>query len=313
MTEKQSWLSKLTAGLKKTSQKIGAGVAQIFTHKKLDQDTLMQLEDLLITTDMGLEMAHQTVEKLRKTRFDQEISQGEILAFLKDEIQNELTPFAIPLVVDPKVKPYIIMMVGVNGSGKTTTTAKFAKIFQDQGLQVSIAACDTFRAAAVEQLKVWGERLRIPVIARATGADSAGLAFDALKLARENGDDVLIIDTAGRLHNNSNLMGELEKIKRVLEKLDPTAPHAKILVLDATVGQNAFSQVQLFSKAIDLTGLIVTKLDGSAKGGVVVGLSQKFKLPIHGVGVGEQVDDLKPFSAADFATSLVGLEKERLL
>lgn len=308
MSEKQSWLSKLTAGLKKSSQKLTAGVREIFTHKKLDQETLDQLEDLLITTDMGLEMATRTVEKLRKTRFNQEVSQEEILMFLRDEIQHQLSPFAASLIIDPKVKPYVIMMVGVNGSGKTTTTAKFGKIFQDQGLQVSVAACDTFRAAAVEQLKVWGDRLQIPVISRDTGADSAGLAFDAFKMAQENRDDVLIIDTAGRLHNNSNLMGELEKIKRVLSKLDPTAPHAKILVLDATVGQNAFSQVELFSKAIDLTGLIITKLDGSAKGGVVVGLSQKFKLPIYGIGVGEKVDDLKPFSASDFAASLVGLE-----
>lgn len=308
MSEKQSWLSKLTAGLKKSSQKLTSGVREIFTHKKLDQETLDQLEDLLITTDMGLEMATRTVEKLRKTRFNQEVSQEEILMFLRDEIQHQLSPFAASLIIDPKVKPYVIMMVGVNGSGKTTTTAKFGKIFQDQGLQVSVAACDTFRAAAVEQLKIWGDRLQIPVISRNTGADSAGLAFDAFKMAQENGDDVLIIDTAGRLHNNSNLMGELEKIKRVLSKLDPTAPHAKILVLDATVGQNAFSQVELFSKAIDLTGLIITKLDGSAKGGVVVGLSQKFKLPIYGIGVGEKVDDLKPFSAADFAASLVGLE-----
>jgi len=309
MSEKQSWFSKLTAGLKKTSHKITTGVSQIFTHKKLDQETLTQLEDLLVTTDMGLEMASHTVEKLKKTRFNQEISQEEILSFLRDEIQQQLAPFAIPLTLDPLVKPYVIMMVGVNGSGKTTTTAKLSKIFQDQGLKVSIAACDTFRAAAVEQLKVWGDRLEIPVISRVTGADAAGLAFDALKIAQENKDDVLLIDTAGRLHTNSNLMGELQKIKRVLEKLDPKAPHSRILVLDGTVGQNAFNQVELFSKAVDLTGLVITKLDGSAKGGMVVSLAQKFHLPLYGVGVGEQVDDLKPFSATEFATSLVGLDE----
>jgi fused signal recognition particle receptor len=307
MIEKKSWFGRLKEGLKKSSDKLTQGVTEIFTHKKLDNAMLEELEELLITADLGVSVAAQVVDKLRSERFGKEITEQEVKSFLAQEIAHILSPVAKKLTLTHK--PSVVLMIGVNGSGKTTTTAKLAKQWTEEGLQVSIAACDTFRAAAVEQLQVWGKRLNVPVMARETGADAAGLAFDAYNEAKARGDDVLIIDTAGRLQNNTDLMNELGKIIRVLKKKDPALPHESLLVLDATVGQNAHSQVEIFDKMVPLTGLILTKLDGTAKGGVVVALAEKFKKPLYALGVGESADDLKPFSPEDFARHLLNLEE----
>ena len=303
--EQKGWFGRLKDGLKKSSDKITQGVTEIFTHKKLDDETLEALEDLLITADLGVDVAARVVEKLRMERFGKDITDQEIKEFLATEVAEILAPVAEALHVEA-AKPYVILMVGVNGSGKTTTAAKLAKQWLEEGLQVSMAACDTFRAAAVEQLQVWGDRLNIPVMARETGADAAGLAYDAYLEAKARGDDVLIIDTAGRLQNNTDLMNELGKIVRVLKKHDASLPHEALLVLDATVGQNAHSQVEAFGKMVDVSGLILTKLDGTAKGGVLVALADKFQKPVYALGVGESADDLKPFTADDFAKGLVG-------
>lgn len=303
------WFNKLKNGLKKSSDKLTDSVTQVFTHKKLDDQTLDSLEEVLITADLGVSVASQIVDQLRDERFGKEISNDEILTFLAQKISEILDPVAHKLKIDTTKKPYVVLMVGVNGSGKTTTVAKMAKQWTDEGLKVSIAACDTFRAAAVEQLEVWGRRLNVPVFKKELGADAAGLAYESYDKARKNQDDVLLIDTAGRLQNNTDLMNELVKIVRVLRKHDADLPHACLLVLDATVGQNAHSQVETFSKMVDVTGLILTKLDGTAKGGVVVSLADKFKLPIHAIGVGESAEDLQPFTAKDFAKGLV-LENE---
>ncbi|MEP1029136.1 MAG: signal recognition particle-docking protein FtsY, partial [Alphaproteobacteria bacterium] len=241
-------------------------------------------------------------------RFDKEVTDGEVREALADEIAALLEPAARPLVVDGGPRPFVLLVCGVNGSGKTTTIGKLAAQFKAQGKSVLLAAGDTFRAAAIEQLQVWGERTGCPVVARAQGADPAGLAFDAVRDARDQGHDIVIIDTAGRLQNKKDLMAELEKVVRVIKKQDATAPHACLLVMDATIGQNAHSQVEAFKDAVEVTGLVMTKLDGSAKGGVVVALAEKFGLPVHAVGVGEGIDDLKPFEARSFARSLMGLD-----
>ncbi|HEC14450.1 MAG TPA: signal recognition particle-docking protein FtsY, partial [Rhodospirillales bacterium] len=265
------------------------------------------LEDLLITADMGVAVAGRLAGTLENRRFGQDVSPEEVRQTLAVEIEEILAPVAKPLVLDGRHKPHVVLVCGTNGSGKTTTMGKLAKRFRGEGKTVLLAACDTFRAAAVEQLKVWGERTGCPVIARETGADAAGLAFDALEQARRTGVDVLMIDTAGRLQNKKDLMAELEKIIRVVKKLDPAAPHDCLLVMDATIGQNAHSQVEAFRHTVNVTGLILTKLDGSAKGGVVVALAERFALPVHALGVGEGVNDLKPFKAEDFAKNLMGL------
>ena len=309
MTEKKSWFGRLKDGLKKSSDKLTQGVTEIFTHKKLDNAMLNDLEDLLITSDMGVSVASQVVSKLRSERFGKDITQEEVKTFLSQEIAAILEPVARKLILTSK--PAVILMVGVNGSGKTTTAAKLAKQWVEEGLQVSMAACDTFRAAAVEQLQVWGKRLNVPVISREMGADAAGLAFDAYNEARVRGDDVLIIDTAGRLQNNTDLMNELGKIVRVLKKQDAHLPHECLLVLDATVGQNAHNQVEIFGNMVPLTGLILTKLDGTAKGGVLVALAEKFKKPVYALGVGESAEDLKPFTSEDFARNLLGMGELR--
>jgi fused signal recognition particle receptor len=311
VAEKKSWLGRLKEGLKKSSDKLAQGMTEIFTHKKLDNAMLEELEELLITADLGVSVAATVVDKLRSERFGKDITEQEVKSFLAQEIAQILSPVAKVLTIAHKSsnKPAVILMIGVNGSGKTTTTAKLAKQWTEEGLQVSIAACDTFRAAAVEQLQVWGKRLDVPVMARETGADAAGLAFDAYNEAKARGDDVLIIDTAGRLQNNTDLMNELGKIVRVLQKKDPSLPHESLLVLDATVGQNAHSQVEVFGNMVPLTGLILTKLDGTAKGGVVVALAEKFKKPVYALGVGESADDLKPFKPEDFARHLLNLEE----
>jgi len=304
----ENWFARLKGGLAKSSSKLTQGLTDLFTKRKLDDAALEELEELLITADLGLATAQRVTKRLAKARFGEDIEAAEIKAALAEEIAAILAPVALPLEVASGRKPHVVLVVGVNGSGKTTTIGKLAKRCRDQGLSVSLAAGDTFRAAAVEQLKVWGDRTGCPVISRDTGADAAGLAFDALNAARERGDDVLFIDTAGRLHNKGDLMAELEKIVRVIKKRDETAPHDVLLVLDAGIGQNALTQVEVFKDMIDVSGLVLTKLDGTARGGVLVALAEKFGLPVHAIGIGEQADDLRPFEAEAFARSLVGLD-----
>jgi len=308
MTEKKGWLARLKAGLSKSSNKLTSGIGDLFTKRKLDDEALEELEDLLITSDMGVSTAAKIVQGVSKNRFGKDISSEELKAALADEITPLLEPVTKPLDVASGRKPHVVLVCGVNGSGKTTTIGKLAKTYSEQGLKVMLAAGDTFRAAAVEQLKVWGERTNVPVVAKETGADAAALAYDAVEQARDQGYDVLLIDTAGRLQNKAHLMDELKKVVRVIQKVDDTAPHDTVLVLDASVGQNAHSQVETFDKIVDVTGLIVTKLDGTAKGGVTVSLAEKFGKPVHAIGVGESVEDLRPFDARSFANALVGLE-----
>ncbi len=306
--KKGGWFGRLKEGLQRSSQKITGGITDLFTKRKLDAEALQDLEELLIQGDLGVSTAMRLSGTLAKTRFDQEVTPEEIRTALAEEITKILEPVAVPLTVDPARKPHVILVCGVNGSGKTTTIGKMARQFRDQGQSVLLAAGDTFRAAAVEQLQIWGERSDCRVISRDTGADAAGLAFDALKEAQSENADVLMIDTAGRLQNRKDLMEELSKVIRVVRKVDETAPHTVLLVMDATIGQNAHSQVETFKEMVEVSGLVMTKLDGSAKGGVVVALAEKFELPVHAVGVGEGIDDLRPFEAKTFARSLMGLE-----
>jgi len=308
--QKRGWWSRLTFGMKRTSSALSERVTGLFTKRKLDADTLEELEDALIQADFGLETATRISEAVGKGRYEKGISPDEVRAILATEVERALAPVAVPLDIDTTKKPFVLLMVGVNGAGKTTTIGKLALTLKAQGRTVMLAAGDTFRAAAIEQLKVWGERTGTPVVSGAQGADAAGLAFDALKQARSAGSDVLLIDTAGRLQNKAGLMAELEKIVRVLRKSDPEAPHATLLVLDATVGQNALSQVELFSQAAPVSGLVMTKLDGTARGGILIALAAKFGLPVHFIGVGEGIDDLEPFTARDFARAIAGLEKD---
>jgi fused signal recognition particle receptor len=305
---KGGWFGRLKAGLQRSSEKISTGITELFTKRKLDAEALQDLKDILIQGDLGVSTATRLTSLLAKTRFDQEISSEEIKIALAEEVATILAPVAQPLVIDGTHKPHIILVCGTNGSGKTTTIGKMARQFKNQGKSVTLAAGDTFRAAAVEQLKIWGERSDCPVISRDNGADAAGLAFDAIKEAQASGADVLMIDTAGRLQNRKDLMEELTKVVRVIRKVDETAPHSVLLVMDATIGQNAHSQVEVFKDMVDVSGLIITKLDGSAKGGVVVSLAERFEIPVHAVGVGEGIDDLRPFEADAFARSLIGLE-----
>jgi fused signal recognition particle receptor len=305
--ETGGWFKRLTAGLRKSSSKIVGGIGDLITKRKLDDAALEELEELLITADLGAATAGKLTANLAKTRFGKDVTSDEVRTAFAEDISEMLTPVALPLDIDTGAQPFVILVVGVNGAGKTTTIGKMANQFRTLGKSVTLAAGDTFRAAAVEQLKIWGERSNVPVIARETGADAAGLAFDALADARARNDDVLIIDTAGRLQNKDGLMAELAKIVRVIKKQDETAPHAVLLVLDATVGQNAHSQVEAFRNIAGVTGLVMTKLDGTAKGGVVVALAERFGLPVHYIGVGEGIDDLQPFKAGDFARSLMGL------
>ncbi|MBS0993503.1 signal recognition particle-docking protein FtsY [Gluconobacter cerinus] len=296
------FFSRLKQGLSRSSSRLGA----VFTHRKLDDAALEELEDELIAADLGPVVAERVIESFRSSRFGKDVTSDEIRDALAEEIARVLEPVAIPFEPDPKKKPHVVLVVGVNGVGKTTTIGKMARHYSDEGKSVMLVAGDTFRAAAVEQLQVWGQRSDVPVIAGKHGADAAGLAYDGIKRATEEGKDLLFIDTAGRLHNKGALMEELAKIIRVMQKFDPTAPHSVLLVLDATTGQNAIEQVRVFRELVNVTGLIVTKLDGSARGGIVVALAEQFKLPVHMVGVGEQAEDLRPFSAQDYARGLVG-------
>ncbi|MDE2200709.1 MAG: signal recognition particle-docking protein FtsY [Rhodospirillales bacterium] len=301
-----AFFSRLKQGLARSTQKLTEGIGAVFTRRRLDDAALHDLEDLLIGADLGPEAAARIIAAFRRTRFGTEVTEPEIRETLAQEIATILAPVARPLTIEPAHRPHVVLMVGVNGTGKTTTIGKLAQSYREQGLRCMLAAGDTFRAAAVEQLQVWGQRSGAGVITAPANSDAAGLAFDALARARAEGADVLLIDTAGRLHNKTALMEELRKIIRVLRKQDATAPHSVLLVLDATTGQNAVQQVKIFKEMVDVTGLVVTKLDGSARGGVVVALAAGFGLPVHAVGVGEQAGDLRPFDAAEFARGLVG-------
>jgi len=299
-------LTKLGEGLSKSSRAIGGSIASIFTKRKLDKATLEELEDVLLQADLGLPMAERIVKAVSAGRYDREIEPGEVKRILAAEIAAVLKPVAVPLGFGPQ-KPFVVLVVGVNGAGKTTTIGKLGAIARKEGYKVMFAACDTFRAAAIEQLTVWGARTGARVMTRPTGADAAGLAFDALAEAREDGTDMLFSDTAGRLQNKQYLMDELDKIVRVIKKQDETAPHAVLLVLDATTGQNAIAQADTFTKVAGVTGLIMTKLDGTARGGILVAIAERFKLPVHAIGVGEAVEDLQPFDAESFASAIAGL------
>jgi fused signal recognition particle receptor len=306
--EPRGWISQLRAGMARSSARLTQGINTIFNRRRLDEDALLELEELLIASDMGVGVAGEVAQSLRRTRFNQEVSPEEVRATLAEEVIRLVEPVMKPLHIDPTKKPFVILVIGVNGSGKTTTIAKLAKQYRDEGRKVMLAAGDTFRAAAVEQLQIWGERTGCPVVTRPEGSDASGLAFDAMIQARNTGTDILLIDTAGRLHNKANLMAELQKIVRVLKKVDPQAPHSVLLVLDATTGQNAHAQAEIFREMVGVTGIVMTKLDGTARGGVLVSLAEKYGIPIHAIGVGETADDLRPFAARAYARSLVGLE-----
>ena len=300
---------RLTGGLKRTSSALGGAISDLVTKRKLDAETISDIKDVLVRADLGLDTADRIGDALAQGRHDKAISPEEVNAVVAAEVEKVLDPVAQPLAIDPAHKPFVILIAGVNGSGKTTTIGKLAAKFRAEGRTAMLAAGDTFRAAAIDQLKIWGERTGAEVIAREAGADAAGLVFDAVRAAKERGFEVLLIDTAGRLQNRSELMDELHKVVRVMKKVDASAPHAVLLVLDATVGQNALSQVEIFTKVVGVTGLVMTKLDGTARGGILVAIAAKFKVPVHFVGVGESVDDLATFSAQDFARAIAGVDQ----
>ncbi|MDC1428497.1 MAG: signal recognition particle-docking protein FtsY [Emcibacteraceae bacterium] len=311
MTEKKQklgWFSRLKQGLKKSSSALTEGITGIFTKKRLDASTLEELEDLLIMSDLGVAVSARVCERLAKNRFDKSISAEEVQQALAEEIGEIMEDVAKPLEVNGENTPHVILMVGVNGAGKTTTIGKMAKQFKNQGKSVMLAAGDTFRAAATQQLQIWGQRNNIPVVVGKEGCDAAGLIYDAIEKARNTNTDILMVDTAGRLQNKGYLMDELKKIIRVISKFDQTAPHNTVLILDATTGQNAVLQTEVFLEMAGITGIIMTKLDGTARGGVLVACAEKFRLPIHAIGVGETIDDLQPFDASDFSKMLVGVD-----
>ena len=302
------FFSRLKEGLTRSTQKLSEGIATVFKKRRLDDAALEELEEVLIAADLGTEVARRVIAGFRRSRFGSEVTDAEIKQSLAEEIAAVLRPVAQSLRLDPAKRPHVVLVVGVNGVGKTTTIGKLAQNFREQRLRAVLVAGDTFRAAAVEQLQIWGERTGSPVIARPTGSDAAGLAYEALERARADGADILLIDTAGRLHNKADLMGELQKIVRVLKKVDAAVPHAVLLVLDATVGQNAHQQAETFRDMVGVTGIVMTKLDGTAKGGVLVSLAEKYGIPIHAIGIGEGAEDLRPFEARAYARSLVGLD-----
>jgi fused signal recognition particle receptor len=306
--DQKGFLARLTEGLKRSSSRLAEGVSAVFTKRQLDREALQDLEELLITSDMGARAAARVTQAIGKDRFDREVSDEEIKTALANEIAAILRPREQMLDFADGPKPRVVLFVGVNGSGKTTTIGKIAAKLSAQGASVLLAAGDTFRAAAVEQLKVWAERSKSRFVSRPQGADAAGLAFEAVEIAKNEARDVVLIDTAGRLQNKAQLMDELAKVVRAVRKLDPDAPHDVILVLDATVGQNALQQVEAFRHTAGVTGLVMTKLDGTAKGGVLVAIAESHALPIHFVGMGEKAEDLHPFSAEAFARALVGLD-----
>jgi len=302
-----TWFDRLRKGLSRSSEQLGQNISGIFTRRKLDDATLEELEDVLIQADLGMETAMRVTDALSKSRYGRDVDTEEVRRIMAAEVEKVLEPVARPLELDLSFRPHVILVVGVNGTGKTTTIGKLAAKLTSGGLKVTLAAGDTFRAAAIEQLHIWGERTGVEVVSTKLGADAAGLAFDAWEKARANGSDVLIIDTAGRLQNRAELMEELAKIVRVLGKHDPDAPHTVLQTLDATTGQNALSQVEIFRNVAGVNGLVMTKLDGTARGGILVAISAKHKLPVYFIGVGEGVDDLEPFSAKDFAGAIAGI------
>ncbi len=304
---KNGWASRLRQGLSRTAAKLADPISSAFTKRRLDAEAIEELEELLIAADLGIATAAKITANFARTRFNKQVDGDEVRAALAEEIEKILDPVAQPFVINRNLKPHVVLVCGVNGSGKTTSIGKLAAQLKAQGLSVMMAAADTFRAAAIEQLQIWGERTDCVVIAGKPGADAAGLAYDAFSQAKRDGIDVLLIDTAGRLQNKAELMAELEKIIRVIRKLDNNAPHDCLLVLDATVGQNAHSQVEVFKSLVNVSGLMMTKLDGTARGGVVVALAEKFALPVNAIGVGEGIEDMRPFEARAFARSLMGL------
>jgi fused signal recognition particle receptor len=301
------WFGRLRQGLSRTSSTLTEGITGVFTKRKLDDETLSELEDLLIQADLGLGVSASVTGALKKSRYNSDITSEEVRAILAQEVEKVMAPVAQPLEIEVSRKPHVVLVVGVNGTGKTTTIGKYASQFAREGMKVMLAAGDTFRAAAIEQLKIWGERTGSRVVAGEPGADAAGLAFDALRRAKDEGFDLLLIDTAGRLQNKAGLMAELEKVIRVIKKLDNTAPHSVLLTLDATTGQNALSQVEVFGKTAGVTGLVMTKLDGTARGGILVAIANKYGLPVHAIGVGENAADLQAFHAKDFARAIAGV------
>ncbi len=307
---RRGWFDQLRAGLARTSSALSDNLASVITKRKLDEDMLDRLEEVLIKADLGVAMAARIRAKIAGGRYDRGIDADAVRDILASEITGVLEPLARDFALQPDAKPHVVLVVGVNGTGKTTTIGKMAHVFRRRGLSVMLAAADTFRAAAIDQLKVWGERVGAEVVAKQAGADPAGVAFEAFERARDEGKDVLLIDTAGRLQNKSDLMAELAKIVRVLKKLDANAPHGVILVLDATTGQNALNQVEIFQQIAGVTGLVVTKLDGTARGGILVAIAERFQLPINAIGIGEGLDDLKPFDAHDFARAIAGAKSE---
>jgi len=306
---KRSWFEQLRRGLARTSDALSDNIGAL-TRRKLDEDTLDQFEEVLIKADLGVAMAARIRAQIAKGRHDRGLDADEVRDILADEIAKVLEPLAAPFDIVPDTRPHVFLVVGVNGTGKTTTIGKMAHQFKRRGLSVMLAAADTFRAAAIDQLKIWGDRVGVEVVAKEVGTDPAGVAFEALEHARAEGTDVLLIDSAGRLQNKSDLMAELAKIVRVLKKLDRSAPHGVILVLDATTGQNALNQVEIFKEIAGVTGIVVTKLDGTARGGILVAIAERFKLPINAIGIGEGLDDLKSFEAQDFARAIAGARRE---
>ena len=305
---RRSWFTQLRSGLARTSSALSDNLTSVLSRRKLDAETLDELEDALIKADLGVAMAARIRSSLASTRHDRALSPLHLREVLAAEVAKVLAPVAEPFVLDKNAQPHVILLVGVNGTGKTTTAAKMAHRFIRDGSSVMLAAADTFRAAAIDQLKVWGGRVGAEVVAKDVGADPAGVAYEALERAKAEKLDVLIIDTAGRLQNKSDLMAELAKIVRVLKKLDPTAPHSVVLVLDATTGQNALNQVQIFQEIAGVTSLVVTKLDGTARGGILVAVAERFGLPVNAIGVGEGIDDLQAFDAEEFARAIAGLD-----
>jgi fused signal recognition particle receptor len=307
LPQQTGWLTRMRSGLARSSDKLAQSITGVFTKTRLDREQLDDLEEALIASDLGVATAAKVRSQLESQKFDRGISEADVRAVLAETIASVLAPLAKPLDVIAKPRPHIILVVGVNGTGKTTTIAKLGHWFQEQDYSVLFAAGDTFRAAAIEQLQIWGDRLGIPVLTTKVGGDAAGLAYEAVEKARASGRDVLLIDTAGRLQNKQDLMAELAKVKRVVQKLSPDGPHDVVLVLDATTGQNALNQIAVFREIAGVTGLVMTKLDGTARGGVLVAAAERFGLPIHAIGVGETIDDLKPFSAQTFANALAGV------
>lgn len=305
--ERRGWLRRLTSGLGRSSQRLTSGISAALTRKKLDDEAIEEIEEALIAADLGVPVAARLAGELRRARFGRDVTDLEVRGFLADQIAEMMEGFAQPLVIDPRHRPHVVLVVGVNGSGKTTTIGKLALYYARRGKRVMVAAGDTFRAAAVEQLRIWSDRAGVRCVTRPQGSDPAALAFDALVEARQADADLLLIDTAGRLHNRADLMAELGKIVRVMQRVEPEAPHDCLLVLDATIGQNVYGQIETFRSIVNVTGLVMTKLDGSAKGGVLVGASERFELPINAVGVGEGAEDLREFSAAAYGRGLLGL------